>query len=138
MKRIPITYVFLIRCHYVTQRWPQPLPGALAKNFPHLKIYARARNRGHVFQLMDLGVTHIKRETIDSAINFTEELLVDYGLPPQEVQSLVSKFKSYDLETLAEQFKVHSDENQMIAVSKQAAQQFSETLRADSEASISK
>ncbi len=111
----------------------------LAKeNFPHLKIYARARNRGHAFQLMDLGVSHIKRETIDSAINFTEELLVDYGLPPQEVESLVSKFRSYDLETLAEQFKVHRNENEMIAVSKQAAQQFSETLRADAEASISK
>src|SRR5579863_8159439 len=33
------------------------------EQFPHLKVYARARNRQHAFALMDAGVTVIVRET---------------------------------------------------------------------------
>ena len=37
-------------------------------NFPNLKIVARARNRRHAHKLMDLGVSHIFRETLLSSI----------------------------------------------------------------------
>ena len=55
------------------------------KLFPHLKIYARARNRGHAFELLDLGISNFKRETLDSSANFVGNLLVDmgYALPKQ-------------------------------------------------------
>ena len=31
---------------------------------PHLKIYARARNRVHAYRLMDVGVVKLIRETL--------------------------------------------------------------------------
>src|SRR4029077_441137 len=36
--------------------------------FPHLKIFARARNRQHAFALMDAGVTEVIRETYASSL----------------------------------------------------------------------
>ncbi len=40
----------------------------LRKHFPHLKIYARARNRFHAYRLMDTGVDYIMRETLLSSL----------------------------------------------------------------------
>src|SRR5262249_54288633 len=35
----------------------------MRKHFPHVKVYARARNRQHAFRLMDCGVRYLIRET---------------------------------------------------------------------------
>jgi monovalent cation:proton antiporter-2 (CPA2) family protein len=45
------------------------------QHFPDVPIYARARNRQHVHQLMDLGIEMIERETFLSALDLTQELL---------------------------------------------------------------
>ncbi|MEQ1877165.1 MAG: NAD-binding protein, partial [Bdellovibrionia bacterium] len=37
-------------------------------HFPNLKIFARARNRGHAYDLLDIGVTVIHRETLGSSL----------------------------------------------------------------------
>ena len=49
-------------------------------HFPHVPIYARARNRRHVHQLMDLGVQQIKRETFLSSLALTQNVLRGLGL----------------------------------------------------------
>ena len=40
----------------------------LRRQFPHLKVLARARNRQHAFKLMDLGVDEVVRETLHSSL----------------------------------------------------------------------
>lgn len=50
------------------------------QNFRHLKIYARARNRKHAYQLMDLGVTYLERETFLSSLKLTHDILMELGL----------------------------------------------------------
>ena len=41
-------------------------------HFPHVPVYARARNRQHVHRLMDLGIEEIERETFLSALDLTK------------------------------------------------------------------
>ena len=36
---------------------------AVRRHFPNVKIYARARDRNHAYQLIDVGVTVVNRET---------------------------------------------------------------------------
>ena len=43
--------------------------------YPDLPIFARARNRAHAHRLLDLGITHIQRETFLSSLDMTRELL---------------------------------------------------------------
>jgi hypothetical protein len=38
------------------------------EHFPHLLIFARARNRAHAYQLMELGIQHVVRETFLSSL----------------------------------------------------------------------
>lgn len=101
------------------------------QNFPHLRILARARNREHVFRLLDLGVTRIWRETYASSLEMAEGLLEEFGFPAARVKKTMRRFRSYDEELLLEQHKVYQDEVQLIDVSKRAQQQLIQTLEAD-------
>ncbi len=102
-------------------------------NFPHLQIYARARNRDHVFRLRDNGVSRIWRETYGSSLEMAESLLSNWGFPLARVQKTVRHFRAYDEELIVEQHKVYQDEAQLIDVSKRAQQQLIRTLEADRE-----
>jgi monovalent cation:proton antiporter-2 (CPA2) family protein len=103
------------------------------QNFPHLKILARARNREHVFRLLDLGVTRIWRETYGSSLEMAEGLLEEFGFSAARVKRATRRFRSHDEELLIEQHKVYQDQTQLIDVSKRAQKQLIETLEADRE-----
>ena len=45
------------------------------QHFPQVPIYARARNRQHVYRLMDLGLTKLRRETFLSSLALTRDVL---------------------------------------------------------------
>lgn len=102
------------------------------EHFPNVTIMARARNRGHAFDLMDLGIQDIKRETFDSGINFVKDLLVKMGVPEVRALSVVERFKRHDEIQLVEQFKVRSDDKMFVSVAKQSTAQLAQVLSDDS------
>lgn len=102
------------------------------QHYPNLKIFARARNRGHAFDLIDLGVVHIKRELLDSSVDFVRELLVEMGHDQQKAKQLVERFKKHDELMLLEQHKVRTDDKSLIDLSKQASLQLAQVLSEDS------
>lgn len=104
----------------------------LVEHFPHLKIFARARNRGHAFDYMDLGVECIKRETLDSSINFVGDLLVELGIDSEKVKVIIEKFKVHDEIMLHEQYRVRNDEKSFISVYQQSQAQLAEILNTES------
>ena len=103
----------------------------IKENFPKLKILARARNRNHAFKLRDLGITFIKRETFDSAVDLSKEMLVELGYKREHADQLTDKFRLHDESMLIEQHLVHHDEKQMISVSRQGAEQLNQVLNDD-------
>jgi voltage-gated potassium channel Kch len=104
----------------------------IKRNYPNLKIFARARNRGHVFDLMALGIADIKRETIDSSIYFVRDLLVDMGIKTEMAQRIVEKFRVHDEIMMKKQFAVRGDEPSMLSVSQQGVEQLAQVLREES------
>jgi voltage-gated potassium channel Kch len=102
------------------------------ENFPALKIFARARNRGHAFDLMELGVEQIKRETFDSSVYFVQELLQATGVAARQAETIIEKFKRHDEIMLHEQFKVRHDNDILVSVSKQGTAQLAAVLNEDS------
>ncbi|MEK7358715.1 MAG: cation:proton antiporter, partial [Bdellovibrionota bacterium] len=101
------------------------------EHFPNLKVFARARNRGHAFDLMDLGVKFIKRETFDSSLAFVGDLLVDRGMAAERVAQIVEKFRVHDEIMMHEQFKVRSDDKTFVSVSNQGSAQLAQVLSQD-------
>ncbi len=104
----------------------------LREKFAHLKIYARARNRGHVFDFKDLKIERIKRETFDSGLSFVQELLEDMGFNAAGAKTIVERFKRHDELMLEEQYKVRHDDKMFVSVAKQGAAQLEQVLSDES------
>ena len=101
------------------------------ENFPNLKIFARARNRGHAFSLMEMGIENIKRETFDSSVNFTKQLLLAMGFDKEKAFRIIERFRVHDEVMIREQFKVRTDDKTMISVSQQGVAQLAQVLNDD-------
>lgn len=84
-------------------------------HFPHLTIYARARNRTHAFALLDEGVTNIYRETFLSSLEAGEHVLSDMGIPADRIEIISERFRRYDEGTILRQHasQLHTDEKKL-------------------------
>jgi len=101
------------------------------RHFPNLRVLARARNRQHVFRLMDAGVTAIWRETFSSSLEVAEATLVALGTSRDEAQSQVRRFRQHDEATLQAQAAVHEDETKFMATTKESAAQLEGLFETD-------
>ncbi len=104
------------------------------RHFPHLRIYARARNRRHAYQLMELGVHVIQRETFLSSLDVARQVLEGLGLPAYLAETAVARFREIDERRLNDSFGLHDDEEKMIYMAKQAAEELEEMFAQDAEA----
>ncbi len=104
------------------------------RHFPHLTIYARARNRYHAHLLMELGVTHIVRETLFSSLDLTARILGGLGVSEREAKRTLAIFGRHDEETLKRQFAVFRDEDRLIQTSREAAAELETLFEEDTEA----
>jgi glutathione-regulated potassium-efflux system ancillary protein KefC/glutathione-regulated potassium-efflux system protein KefB len=101
------------------------------RNFPHLKIIARARNRRHAHGLMDLGIEHIFRETMLSSLAMSERVLQSLGFNAEEVERISSEFRARDIQLLGEQHAIHHSEEKMIQSARDTAAEFESLLQGD-------
>jgi glutathione-regulated potassium-efflux system protein KefB len=105
------------------------------KHYPHLKIYARARNRVHAYRLMDLGVDRLIRETFLSSLELARDVLVALGHSERDANEAIRRFREHDEEQLQRQHKIYHDEAQLIAAAKQGAEELERLFEQDSSAS---
>ena len=101
--------------------------------FPHLKIYARARNRQHAFRLMDLDVRYIIRETLVSSLEMSVQVLEALGQSKSKAVESVHRFRVYDEATMAKQHAVKDDEKKFLATTRESAEQLMHLFETDSE-----
>src|SRR5208337_304113 len=101
--------------------------------FPHVPIYARARNRRHVHQLMDLGVQHIERETFLSSLELTRDVLRGLGLPEGEIRFTVDTFKEHDEALLYENYAHYTDTQKMAALAMKRSEELAQVLAEERE-----
>ncbi len=99
--------------------------------FPHLKIFARARNRKHAYRLMDLGVTLIWRETLLSSLDMTKGILQALGLPKLESERAIEAFREHDEKRLVEHHDMHNDEQKMIYLAQKTAEELEQMFTED-------
>ncbi len=99
--------------------------------FPHVPIYARARNRRHVHQLMDLGVENIERETFLSSLELTRDVLRGLGLSEGEIRFTVDTFREHDEARLYEDYAHYTDTERMAALAMQRSEELAQILARD-------
>ncbi len=107
-------------------------------HFPHVEILARARNRQHVYRLMDIGVAFIERELYHSSLHLSEQLLVTLGFSLQTARRAVIAFKRNDEAALLKAHSIYKDEAQLIQTTKEAAAELRAILELDPRLSASR
>jgi monovalent cation:proton antiporter-2 (CPA2) family protein len=100
-------------------------------HFPHLKIFARARNRQHAFRLLDLDVRYTIRETLVSSLEMSEKVLETLGLSKAKAKMTVRQFRIHDEETMAKQQAVKDDESKFLQTTRESAEQLLHLFEAD-------
>ena len=105
----------------------------LKRLYPHLKVFARARNRQHAFKLMDLGVEVVVRETVHSGLEMSQQVLEALGVPSAVARERRETFRAHDEQYLREQHLVYDDEAALIASSQQARQDLEQLFEADAQ-----
>lgn len=105
----------------------------IRQHFPHLKIFARARNRQHAFRLMDLQVRYIIRETLVSSLEMSVQVLESLGLSKSKAMETVQQFRVHDEAVMARQHAVKDDEKKFLETSRESAEQLLHLFETDSD-----
>ena len=101
------------------------------RQYPHLKIVARARNRQHAFRLMDLGVEMPIRETFYSSLKMTRMTLESLGLSTELATDRVDRFREHDIRLLKAQYLVYDDDVRLTQTSREALNDLMHLFDAD-------
>lgn len=103
------------------------------RRFPHLTIYARARNRYHAHLLMRAGVTQIVRELLPASLELTRDALVGLGIPRDQAQHTIDTFREHDERALLRQLEVFGNEKKLIQTIHEAARELESLYEEDEE-----
>jgi len=103
-------------------------------NFPQLRVIARARDMRHMFELRDLGVEVIERETFRGAIKLGERALAAISGDPERAHRAAQAFREHDSDVQAKLYEVHrGSPDAHVTVSNELRDQLTRTLQEDAE-----
>ena len=59
------------------------------RHWPHLVIYARARDRAHAARLIGSGASHVIPETVEASLQLGEMVLMGIGMPDEAARRVI-------------------------------------------------
>jgi glutathione-regulated potassium-efflux system ancillary protein KefC len=105
-------------------------------HFPNLRVIARARDMRHMFELQDLGVDVVERETFRGALALGEAALAAIGGDAERARRAAQAFDGHDQEVQAKLYAVHRGApDAHVTVSNELRDQLARTLQEDESAS---
>lgn len=110
------------------------LVDAVQREFPGLKIMARARNVSHLYDLMDRGVTVIERATFESALHLGQDVLRHLGFGAYRARQAALKFRLHNIKSLQAVYPYYKDQEQYISLARQSREELNEMFARDLQA----
>jgi len=96
----------------------------VAKHYPHLKLFFRAKNRTDAYELIDNGVDKIYRESIHASVYMGVDILSELGFRKYTSLRKANNFIMHDNEALYKLSKHrHNSDNYVQNVKEEIAQQ---------------
>ncbi|HEV7718996.1 MAG TPA: monovalent cation:proton antiporter-2 (CPA2) family protein [Arsenicitalea sp.] len=103
----------------------------IRRQFPQLKVAARAIDRRHAQDLMALGVVVIERETFKSALQLGVKALVALGYAPHQAQRVAHAFERHDNKLLEKSFVLRNDQDAYIGFIRESSEMLDALMEAD-------
>jgi monovalent cation:proton antiporter-2 (CPA2) family protein len=104
----------------------------IKKHFPNLRMFVRATNRYDAYDLMNAGMLHVYRETIDTSLRLGVDVMKTLGLPQHTALRAARKFFIHDEANLKKLASIR-DTEEYIVTARSYMEELEQTLRADRE-----
>lgn len=101
------------------------------QHFPHLKIFARARNVQHVYELMDRKVHVWERETFESSLRLGTSLLHFLGHSAHDAWRMAQKFRAHNIGMIEELHPERKNQQALTTRAQVARQQLEDMMVQD-------
>jgi voltage-gated potassium channel Kch len=101
------------------------------KHFPNLKILARATGRQHAYDLLNLGVNDVFRETLGSALDLGVVALQEFGKDAEWSRRAAEVFKEHDEASVRHLAKMDQDSEAYISRARQDYDNLVRALQSD-------
>jgi monovalent cation:proton antiporter-2 (CPA2) family protein len=104
----------------------------IKKHFPDLRMFVRAKNRYDAYDLMNAGMLHVYRETLDTSLRLGVDVMKILGHNEQAAQDAAKKFLIYD-EANLKNLSAIRDTEEYIVTARSYIEELDKMLRADME-----
>ena len=111
----------------------QDLIRTVNKHFPHIQVFARARNRVDAYELIDMGIKEIYRESLHTSVKLAVDVLTRMGYRSYTSTRQGLKFIKYDEDTLVEMAGHRHDIKEYVLKARETFRIQEELLSADLE-----
>jgi monovalent cation:H+ antiporter-2, CPA2 family len=103
------------------------------KYFPHLHVLVRAQDRADAYELMDAGVLHLYRETLDSSLRMGVDALKLLGRRSYQAHRAMNIFRKHDDKALKHLAAIRNDHKQYINQAREKIMELEKFIEADRE-----
>ncbi len=100
-------------------------------SFPHLKLYLRAHSRLEAYQFVDLGEESIYRETLDSSLVMSEDIMIHLGKSEAHARSISRRYRENDERMVREMAQHRHDKVKYRDIGKEYVRALDEAMRGD-------
>lgn len=107
----------------------------VSEKYPHVSLIVRARDRGHVYQLVELGVKAPVREIYESSLAAAIQTLIELGYTEGQSQNTIDLFRAHDELLLQKSSLVHNDVAALIKMAEDGRRELKELFAKDTEIS---
>ena len=101
------------------------------KHFPHLKILARASDRPDAYELMDAGVEHVYRETLDTSLRAGVDALKMLGFRSYQAQRSAHRFRCHDEDAMHELAGMRHDQQSYLSRARERIRLLEEIIQTE-------
>jgi glutathione-regulated potassium-efflux system ancillary protein KefC len=107
------------------------LTDVVNKNFPQLKMIARARNVRHFVELRTRGVTMIERELFESSLRAGRHALEVMGFDRYRARELSDTFRRHNIRSTEAAVPLFGDDDKLVSAAKAGRDELAEQIARD-------
>jgi monovalent cation:proton antiporter-2 (CPA2) family protein len=103
------------------------------REFPRLKILARATSRQHAYEIIRLGVNQVYRETLGSALDLSVDALRVLGMDERRARRVAEIFREHDETSVREMARLDDDDDVYVSIARKHIENLERALQSDTE-----
>jgi monovalent cation:proton antiporter-2 (CPA2) family protein len=105
----------------------------IQREYPKLKILARATSRQHAYEILRLGVDGVYRETLGSALDLSIDALRELGMDERRARRAAEIFRKHDEASVRDLAKIPDDDEAYVSIARKHIENLERALASDLE-----